>query len=119
MSEQSPPVDAAVAVTDKFLKANALAPGWGQTIFQSANEINANAVLRKRLDEIQAQTDSEKQWWEKRRAQIQKEFMSELDGGEKAASKAPSAAGDDEPVMVDQNTPSAAPSAAKKKKGKK
>lgn len=46
--------------------------------------------------------------------------MTELDGGEKAVSKAPSAVGDDEPVMVDQNTPSATPSsAAKKKKGKK
>lgn len=103
-------------------KANALAPGWGQTIFQSANEIAANTVLRKRLDEIQAQTESEKQWWEKRRAQIQKEFMTELDGGEKqpaSASKAPSAASEDEPVLVDQNTPSATPSAAKKKKGKK
>lgn len=107
-------------VTDCIYKANALAPGWGQTIFQSANEIAANAVLRKRLDEIQAQTESEKQWWEKRRAQIQKEFMSELDGGEKpAVSKALSAASEDEPVLVDQNTPSATPSAAKKKKGKK
>ncbi|KAH8910686.1 hypothetical protein BR93DRAFT_923407 [Coniochaeta sp. PMI_546] len=105
---------------DVVMEANALAPGWGQTIFQSANEIAANAVLRKRLDEIQAQTESEKQWWEKRRAQIQKEFMSELDGGEKpAVSKALSAASEDEPVLVDQNTPSATPSAAKKKKGKK
>lgn len=107
---------------DVVMEANALAPGWGQTIFQSANEIAANTVLRKRLDEIQAQTESEKQWWEKRRAQIQKEFMTELDGGEKqpaSASKAPSAASEDEPVLVDQNTPSATPSAAKKKKGKK
>lgn len=104
-------------------KANALAPGWGQTIFQSANEIAANTVLRKRLDEIQAQTESEKQWWEKRRSQIQKEFMSELEGGEKAPSQAPSVASADEPVLVDQNTPSATPAAtpagSKKKKGKK
>ncbi|OIW35360.1 hypothetical protein CONLIGDRAFT_676280 [Coniochaeta ligniaria NRRL 30616] len=104
---------------DVVMEANALAPGWGQTIFQSANEIAANTMLRKRLDEIQAQTESEKQWWEKRRAQIQKEFMSELDGGEKPVSKAPSAASEDEPVLVDQNTPSATPSAPKKKKGKK
>jgi translocation protein SEC66 len=105
--------------TDSVFQANALAPGWGQTIFQSANEINANTILRKRLDEIQAQTESEKQWWEKRRAQIQKEFMSELDRGEKAVSKAPSAVSEDEPVLVDQSTPSATPSAGKKKKGKK
>jgi translocation protein SEC66 len=100
-------------------KANALAPNWGQTIFQSANEIAANTVLRKRLDEIQAQTESEKQWWEKRRAQIQKEFMNELNEGEKPASKAPSAVSEDEPVLVDQNTPSATPSGGKKKKAKK
>ncbi|KAB5563567.1 Pre protein translocase subunit Sec66-domain-containing protein [Coniochaeta sp. 2T2.1] len=106
---------------DVVMEANALAPGWGQTIFQSANEIAANTVLRKRLDEIQAQTESEKQWWEKRRAQVQKDFMAELEGGEekKPASKAPSAVGEDEPVLVDQNTPSATPAAGKKKKGKK
>ncbi|KAJ9149604.1 Translocation protein sec66 [Coniochaeta hoffmannii] len=105
---------------DVVMEANALAPGWGQTIFQSANEINANTILRKRLDEIQAQTESEKQWWEKRRAQIQKDFMSELDAGDKpAVSKAPSAASEDEPVLVEQNTPSATPSGGKKKKGKK
>ena len=47
--------------------------------------------------------------------------MSELDAGDKAAvvSKAPSAASEDEPVLVDQNTPSATPSGGKKKKGKK
>jgi translocation protein SEC66 len=103
-------------------QANALAPGWGQTIFQSANEINGNTILRKRLDDIQAQTEADKQWWEKRRAQIQKEFMSELEDGEKrkTVSTAPSATSEDEPVLVDQNTPSAAAvSAAKKKNAKK
>lgn len=82
-------------------------------------------MLRKKLDEIQAQTDSEKQWWEKRRAMIQKEFMSELDGEDKDKDKAASASqpSEDEPVLVDQNTPSATPAATpsggKKKKGKK
>jgi translocation protein SEC66 len=35
--------------------------------------------LRKRLDEIQAQAAAEKEWWEKRRATIQKDFMQELE----------------------------------------
>jgi translocation protein SEC66 len=35
--------------------------------------------LRKRLDDIQAQADSEKEWWEKRRESIKGEFMKELD----------------------------------------
>ena len=60
-------------------QANALAPNWGQTIFQSANEIAANTLLRTKIDEIQAQTVSEKEWWEKRRASVQTEFMKELD----------------------------------------
>ena len=61
------------------VQANALSPNWGQSIFQSANEIAANSLLRKRLDEIQAQTQAEKEWWEKRRESIQGEFMKELD----------------------------------------
>jgi len=98
------------------LQANALAPNWGQIIFQSANEIAANTTLRERLDEIQAQTEQEKQWWEKRRASIESSFMKELED-ETEKSKV---ASEDEAVLVDTNTPSATPSgASKKKKGKK
>jgi len=64
---------------DVVMEANALSPNWGQTIFQSANEIAANTQLRKRLDEIQAQTEAEKAWWDKRRESISGEFMKELD----------------------------------------
>lgn len=51
-------------------QANALAPNWGQTIFQSANEIAANTMFRKRLNDITAQTEAEKEWWEKRRQSV-------------------------------------------------
>lgn len=51
---------------DVVMEANALAPNWGQTIFQSANEIAANTMLRKRLDDITNQTEAEKEWWAKR-----------------------------------------------------
>jgi translocation protein SEC66 len=99
------------------MQANALAPNWGQTIFQSANEIAANTALKKRLDEIQAQTEAEKDWWEKRRAGISSELMKELDEADKTHTKAGS---EDEPVLVDTNPPSAASSGgSKKKKGKK
>jgi translocation protein SEC66 len=75
-------------------------------------------MLRKRLDEIQAQTEAEKAWWEKRRAGIQSDFMKELDDdADKTQAKAGS---EDEPVLVDTDTPSATPSgASKKKKGSK
>ncbi|KAK4237849.1 Sec62/63 complex, subunit Sec66 [Achaetomium macrosporum] len=103
---------------DVVMEANALVPGWGQIIFQSANEIAANKALRDRLEEIEAQTERDKEWWEKRRASIKREFMKELDEeSEKAQIKAGS---EDEPVLVDTDTPSATPSGAfKKKKGKK
>ena len=39
-------------------------------------------MLRDRLDEIQAQADQEKEWWEKRRATVRSEFMKELEGEE-------------------------------------
>jgi translocation protein SEC66 len=50
--------------------------------------------------------------------------MAELNGEEEkkkgTSSRAPSTAGEDEPVLVDQNTPTASLStASKKKKGKK
>lgn len=77
-------------------QANALAPNWGQTIFQSANEIAANTVLRKQLDEIQAQAESEKAWWDKRRAAIQGEFMKEIGADDDASSAA--AASDSKPA---------------------
>ncbi|KAK1781116.1 Sec62/63 complex, subunit Sec66 [Copromyces sp. CBS 386.78] len=67
---------------DVVMEANALAPNWGQSIFQTANEIAANTVLRERLDEIQAQVTQEKEWWEKRRATVRSEFMKELEGEE-------------------------------------
>ncbi|UNI15078.1 Translocation protein S66 [Purpureocillium takamizusanense] len=82
---------------DVVQEANALAPNWGPTIFQSAHEIAANTKLRQRLDEIQAQTEAEKQWWEKRRGQIQSEFMKELDESEKGSTKG----SEDDAVLVD------------------
>ena len=67
----------------KFLliskQANALSEGWGNTIFQSANEIAANTAFKKTLKEIETKAPAEKEWWEKRRASIQSEFMKELD----------------------------------------
>ncbi|KAK3335529.1 Sec62/63 complex, subunit Sec66 [Cercophora scortea] len=99
---------------DVVMEANALAPNWGQIIFQSANEIAANTALRERLDEIQAQTDTEKEWWEKRRASIKDEFLKELEDADKTQT-ANKAGSEDEPVLVDTDTPSATPSKKNKK----
>jgi len=106
---------------DVVLEANALSNNWGQTIFQSANEIAANTVFRKRLDEIQAKTESEKEWWEKRRDSIKNEFLKELESeGLATPAKTPTSkvSSEDDAIMVDP--PAATDKGSiRKKKGKK
>lgn len=73
-------------------------------------------MFQKKLEEITAKTDAEKEWWEKRRAAISSDFMKELDeDGEKSQATAPS----DDGILVDAGTPGEATGASKKKKGKK
>ena len=67
-----------------------------------------NTKLRESLNECQSQATSEREWWERRRGQIQTEFMKELGGSSKATNGA-----EDDAVIVD------APGKASKKKGKK
>ena len=100
------------------MQANALSPKWGQTIFQSANEIAANTQFRKRLDEIEAQAATEKKWWGKKRAAIQSEFMKELDGATTTLAKSltSKAGSDEDAVLVEGGGPAAG---SRKKKGKK
>jgi len=76
---------------DVVTEANALAPGWGHTIFQSANEMANNYIVRKRYEEVQAQAKSEREWWDRKRATTQAEFMKELDEGSAATSSKASA----------------------------
>lgn len=107
---------------DVVLEANGLHPNWGQSIFQSANEIAANTAFRNRLNEIQAQTETEKAWWEKRRASIQADFMKELDTPSTATpAKTPSkTSSDDDSVLVESGGPAASSKGSiGKKRGKK
>ncbi|GAP86122.1 putative preprotein translocase subunit Sec66 [Rosellinia necatrix] len=101
---------------DVVTEANALAPNWGQSIFQSANEIAGNALLRTRLEEIESRTEAEKQWWEKRREAIKEDFMKELEEDSTKGSSKP--VSDDEAVHADSGTPASTPGSSKKKKGK-
>ncbi|KAI0889993.1 Sec62/63 complex, subunit Sec66 [Annulohypoxylon maeteangense] len=102
---------------DVVTEANALAPGWGQTIFQSANEIAANTMLRTKLDEIESRAETDKEWWEKRREAIKKDFMRELD--EESSTKGSVKGSDDDAVLVDSGTPASTPGGSRKKKGGK
>lgn len=51
-----------------ILQANALAPNWGQIIFQSANEIAANQMFKQKLADIESQKDLAKEKYAKRKA---------------------------------------------------
>lgn len=66
-------------------QANAFAPNWGQTIFQSASEMAQNNHIRERLSEINSKLPAEQEWWAQRKSSIQSSFMKELD--EEAESK--------------------------------
>lgn len=73
-------------------------------IFQSANEMNQNRLVRERMAEIQGQMETEKEWWEKRRAGIQSDFMKELEQeegrGAKMAAEPKNRGGSDDDAMV-------------------
>ncbi|KAI9834767.1 MAG: hypothetical protein M1819_002853 [Sarea resinae] len=70
---------------DVVTEANAFAPGWGSTIFQTANEMVHQKIVRDKIEEVQKTKVEEGLWWEKRRQNIQEEFLKELDGGEESA----------------------------------
>jgi translocation protein SEC66 len=109
-------------------QANAFTPNWGQVIFQSANEINQNILLKARIGEMQAELDADKTWWANKRAGIQSQFMKELEGGaeDAAAAVAPPAAStttkkansDDDAVLVEAGGPAQAQGGGKKKNKK-
>ncbi|KAK0946883.1 Translocation protein S66 [Friedmanniomyces endolithicus] len=120
-------------VKDVVNEADAFAPEWGQVILQSANEMNQNLLIKQRMAEIQDTLESEKAWWDKKRAVIQSHFMKELEEADgkpaeeaKAADAAPvpnkkNGSSDDDAVIVEAGGPAQAQggSGKGKKKGKK
>lgn len=82
--------------------------------------MNVNAMLKERQAEIQSQLESEKGWWESKRAGIQSEFMKELDEDTKPANAVSQkkAGSDDDAVLVENDVPAQA-YGGKKKKGNK
>lgn len=133
-------------VRDVVAEANAYVPNWGQTIFQSANEVANNSIFRQRIEDYQSKVKEEREWWDRKKASIQKGFMKELDKEEtekgssttsapapaSSVSKSPevpapvaaSTASDDDAVLVESGGPTATGTGntgggKKKKKGKK
>ena len=101
-------------------QANAFAPNWGQTIFQSANEMNQNLILKNQVAEIQGKLEGEKSWWENRRASIQSDFMKELetDGKPAASTQRRTGSDSDDAVLVETGGP-VGDQGARKRKAKK
>ena len=80
----------------------------------------ARMHFQKRLDEIESKTKAEKQWWEKRKATIQSDFMKELDADASASSKAPATkTGSDEDSVLVETPSNMDKGSIKRKKGKK
>ena len=115
-----------------MLQANAFAENWGQTIFQSANEINQNIILKQRTAEIQSQLESEKSWWERKRSGMKSDLTKEVeeneDGGDVDSEPAVGApvggkkggSSDEDAVLVDADGPAQAQGGSvRNRKGKK
>ncbi|KAI4206585.1 MAG: hypothetical protein LQ348_000907 [Seirophora lacunosa] len=110
---------------DVVEEANALQSNWGQTIFQSANEMHHNAILREKITSIQARGKRDREWWHQEKATIQSNFMKELGDDEKENAKSATVPGmdkggsDEDAVIVEGGGPAAPGSSRKKRKGKK
>jgi translocation protein SEC66 len=75
-----------------------------------------NTHIRERLNEILATAPTEREWWDKRRADIQAELLGEVD--EEKKTPLAEAGGDDDAVLVEGGGPADKSGKAKKKKGK-
>ncbi|KAG8526777.1 uncharacterized protein KY384_008206 [Bacidia gigantensis] len=116
---------------DVVEEANALQAGWGQVIFQSANEMVNNATIREKIVGVQAKGRKDREWWDQERASVQSQFMKELNddaAGTEAPKVGPAAASDkvgsdEDTVLVEGGGPATPGSTAgkgpKKRKGKR
>lgn len=89
---------------DVVAEANALAPGWGQSIFQSAGEMVQNKLLREKLDSIKETIPAEKKVWEETRESARRELEGDVVDQKTKEKALPTTA-----VPVTATTPSAQP----------
>jgi translocation protein SEC66 len=112
-----------VEIKDVVAEANALHAGWGTTIFQSANEMVQNRMLKEKLGAVRATVDPEKARWEAQREQSRRELEGEPAAEKEKMPRSPpgkAASSDEDAVLVE--TPAAGEEGGgkgAKKKGKK
>lgn len=112
---------------DSVTKANTFAPGWGQIIFQTANEMVINFSLRQKIQTLQVTTNNERVEWECKKAQIHEQFMQELETNPdtetnvKTVGRQEKSGNEDDIVFVESQASTSGKVAIgkKKKKGKK
>lgn len=73
-----------------------------------------NTILRQKFEEIQAQGKADREWWDKKRATTQAEFMKELEAEATPPQSTVVDRSDEDAVMVENPG-----KVGKKKKGKK
>lgn len=82
--------------------------------------MNQNILIKERTAEIQAQLESEKAWWDGKKAGIQSDFMKEIETEGKPAETVQRKSGsDDDAVLVEAGGPAQTQGGGKKKKGGK
>ncbi|KAL0639616.1 Translocation protein S66 [Maublancomyces gigas] len=67
---------------DVVLEANAFKEGWGNTIFQTANEMANAQRIRDRTDEVVEQAAAERAWWDEKRKRSERELLGESNSDE-------------------------------------
>lgn len=67
-----------IELKDVMAESNALAPNWGQTIFQSASEMVQNKLLREKIDKVKAKLVPEQEAWAKQREQSRRELEGDI-----------------------------------------
>lgn len=85
------------------MEASAFKQEWGNSIFQTANEIAQNTRVRERAAEVAVRAASERAWWDEKRERATKELLGE-------------STSDEDAVIVEQ--PGVKATAAGKKKSK-
>jgi translocation protein SEC66 len=114
-----------VEVKDVVSEANALSNGWGASIFQSANEMVQNGMLKEKLNAVRATVEPEKLKWEAKREQSRRELEGETEVPiEAKKEKMPSSANkttssDEDAVLVETPAGTEEGAGKGKKKGKK
>lgn len=93
-----------VELKDVVSEANALSPGWGQSIFQNASEMAQNRVLMDKLAKMRGTLDAEKAEWDATRERARMELEGEVTEQKNVEVKMKAVrntASDDDAVMVE------------------